>query len=110
AERVFRLSRITGKVRSRGTRYTAPVPDVVTVRETVASWAGATADRSARIRLRTGAGCPLRAKATSVRELGDGWDELEIPYGHGLDAWLGEVGAGVAVVAQDEPRAAPRAR
>ncbi len=40
AERVFRLSRITGKVRSRAGRFTVPVPDVVTVRETVASWAG----------------------------------------------------------------------
>ncbi|MCZ9336230.1 WYL domain-containing protein, partial [Streptomyces sp. TRM76130] len=67
AERVFRLSRITGKVRSRGARFTAPVPDVVTVRETVASWAGETADRSALIRLRSGAGYPLRAKATAVR-------------------------------------------
>ncbi|REH19919.1 proteasome accessory factor B [Streptomyces sp. 2221.1] len=59
AERVFRLSRITGKVRSRGSRFTAPVPDVVTVRETVASWAGETADRSALIRLRAGAGYPF---------------------------------------------------
>ena len=49
AERVFRLSRITGRVRSRGTRFTAPVPDVVTVRETVAGWAGEIADRSALI-------------------------------------------------------------
>jgi proteasome accessory factor B len=105
AERVFRLSRITGKVRSRGTRYTAPVPDVVTVRETVASWAGETADGSARIRLRTGAGYPLRAKATSVRELGDGWDELEIPYGHGLDAWLVEFGPDVVVLEPAELRA-----
>ena len=66
-----------------------------TVRETVASWAGESADRTARIRLRTGAGYPLRAKALPpVRELGDGWDELEIPYGHGLDAWLVEFGPG----------------
>lgn len=42
AERVFRLSRITGKVRSRSGRFTAEIPDVVTVRETVASWAGRT--------------------------------------------------------------------
>jgi proteasome accessory factor B len=82
AERVFRLSRIT-----------------------VASWAGETADRSARIRLRTGAGYPLRAKATSVRELGDGWDELEIPYGHGLDAWLVEFGPDVVVLEPAELRA-----
>lgn len=40
AERVFRLSRITGRVRSRAGAFTAEVPDVVTVRETVASWAG----------------------------------------------------------------------
>ncbi|WP_432134537.1 MULTISPECIES: helix-turn-helix transcriptional regulator [unclassified Streptomyces] len=105
AERVFRLSRITGKVRSRGGRFTVPVPDVVTVRETVASWAGETADRSARIRLRAGAGYPLRAKATVVRELGDGWDELDIPYGHGLDAWLVEFGPDVVVLEPAELRA-----
>ncbi|MEU5655985.1 WYL domain-containing protein [Streptomyces sp. NPDC047737] len=97
AERVFRLSRISGKVRSRAGAFTAAVPDVVTVRETVESWAGETATRTARIRLRTGAGYPLRSRAISVRELGDGWDELEIPYGHGLDAWLVEFGADVIV-------------
>ncbi|WP_030157201.1 helix-turn-helix transcriptional regulator [Streptomyces sp. NRRL S-244] len=105
AERVFRLSRITGKVRSRAAKYTAEVPDVVTVRETVASWAGESADRSALIRLRSGAGYPLRAKATAVREGGDGWDELEIPYGHGLDAWLVEFGPDVVVVAPADLRA-----
>ena len=63
AERVFRLSRITGRVRSRAGSFTAPVPDVVTVRETVESWAGETATRSARIRLRAGCGYPLRSRA-----------------------------------------------
>ncbi|GGZ02759.1 helix-turn-helix transcriptional regulator [Streptomyces nitrosporeus] len=97
AERVFRLSRISGKVRSRAGAFSAPVPDAVTVRETVESWAGETATRTARIRLRAGAGYPLRARAISVRELGGGWDELEIPYGHGLDAWLVEFGPDVVV-------------
>ncbi|MFH8517270.1 helix-turn-helix transcriptional regulator [Streptomyces gelaticus] len=97
AERVFRLSRITGRVRSRAGVFTAEVPDVVTVRETVESWAGETATRTALIRLRTGAGYPLRSRAVSVRELGNGWDELEIPYGHGLDAWLVEFGPDVVV-------------
>ncbi|MGP9021804.1 helix-turn-helix transcriptional regulator [Streptomyces sp. BR1] len=105
AERVFRLSRITGKVRSRAAAFTAPVPDVVTVRETVESWAGETATRSARIRLRAGAGYPLRSRATSTRELGDGWDELEIPYGHGLDAWLVEFGPDVVVLEPADLRA-----
>ncbi|MET8397901.1 WYL domain-containing protein [Streptomyces sp900116325] len=97
AERVFRLSRITGRVRSRAGTFTAEVPDVVTVRETVESWAGETATRTALIRLRSGSGYPLRSRAISVRELGDGWDELEIPYGHGLDAWLVEFGPDVVV-------------
>lgn len=105
AERVFRLSRITGKVRSRAGAFTAPVPDVVTVRATVESWAGETATRSARIRLRAGAGYPLRSRATATRELGDGWDELEIPYGHGLDAWLVEFGPDVVVLEPADLRA-----
>ncbi|MCX5202294.1 WYL domain-containing protein [Streptomyces sp. NBC_00237] len=105
AERVFRLSRITGKVRSRAGKFTAEVPDVVTVRETVESWAGETATRSALIKLRAGSGYPLRARATAVRELGDGWDELAIPYGHGLDAWLVEFGPDVVVLEPADLRA-----
>ncbi|MFI6349387.1 helix-turn-helix transcriptional regulator [Streptomyces sp. NPDC050560] len=105
AERVFRLSRITGRVRGRSGPFTAPVPDVVTVRETVASWAGESAEGTAVIRLRAGSGYPLRAKAASARDLGNGWDELEIPYGHGLDAWLVEFGPDVVVVGPAELRA-----
>ncbi|NLU66230.1 WYL domain-containing protein [Streptomyces sp. HNM0574] len=105
AERVFRLSRITGTVRARQGGFTAPVPDQVTVRETVERWAGESASRTARIRLRSGSGYPLRARAAEVRELGDGWDELEIPYGHGLDAWLVEFGPDVVVLEPAELRA-----
>ncbi|MGW7198091.1 helix-turn-helix transcriptional regulator [Streptomyces chryseus] len=105
AERVFRLSRITGKVRSRAASFTAEVPDVVTVRETVESWAGETATRSALIKLRQGSGYPLRARATAVRDLGDGWDELAVPYGHGLDAWLVELGSEVVVLEPADLRA-----
>ncbi|QDY75978.1 helix-turn-helix transcriptional regulator [Streptomyces qinzhouensis] len=105
AERVFRLSRITGRVRSRSGSFTAPVPDVSTVRETVESWAGETATRTALIRLRSGAGYPLRARAASVRAAGPDWDELEIPYGHGLDAWLVEFGPDVVVVEPADLRA-----
>ncbi|MEV7089929.1 WYL domain-containing protein [Streptomyces sp. NPDC093085] len=97
AERVFRLSRISGRVRSRAGAFRAPVPDAVTVRETVETWAGETATRTALIRLRSGCGYPLRARALTTLALGDGWDELEIPYGHGLDAWLVEFGPDVVV-------------
>ncbi|BCK72353.1 hypothetical protein Srufu_063060 [Streptomyces libani subsp. rufus] len=105
AERVFRLSRITGKVRSRQGAFTAPVPDHVTVRNTVESWAGETATGTATIKLRAEHGYPLRARALTVRELGDGWDELEIPNGHGLDAWLVEFGPDVVVLEPAELRA-----
>ncbi|MCI0383924.1 YafY family protein [Streptomyces sp. CNQ085] len=105
AERVFRLSRITGPVRSRAGAYTSEAPDHVTVRETVERWAGEIATATARIRLRQGAGYPLRARALRTRDTGDGWDELEIPYGHGLDAWLVEFGPDVVVLEPAELRA-----
>lgn len=105
AERVFRLSRITGPVRSRVGAYTASVPDQVRVRETVERWAGESATEKARIRLRVGCGYPLRAKATDVTDPGDGWEEMDIPYGHGLDAWLVEFGPDVVVLEPAELRA-----
>ncbi|AIA02617.1 transcriptional regulator [Streptomyces noursei ZPM] len=105
AERVFRLSRITGKVRSRQGKFTAPVPDHVTVRETVERWAGEAATGTARIKLRAGHGYPLRARALAVHPVDGDWDELEIPYGHGLDAWLVEFGPDVVVLEPAELRA-----
>jgi proteasome accessory factor B len=105
AERVFRLSRITSPVRSRAGAFTAPVPDQVTVRETVERWAGESASRTARVRLRRGSGYPLRARASETLELEGDWDELEIPYGHGLDAWLVEFGPDVVVLGPAELRA-----
>ncbi|GAA1929035.1 WYL domain-containing protein [Streptomyces sodiiphilus] len=103
--RVFRLSRITGPVRSRSGTFTSEVPDQVAVREAVAEWAGENPTSQARIRLRTGAGYPLRARATVVRGHDESWDELEIPYGHGLGAWLAEFGPDVVVLEPAELRA-----
>ncbi|WP_062215364.1 YafY family protein [Streptomyces sp. NBRC 109706] len=105
AERVFRLSRIVGNVRSRVGEFTAPVPDQIAVREQVAGFAGEHATAQARIRLRVGAGYPLRARATRVTGRDAEWDDLEIPYGHGLDAWLAEFGPDVLVLEPAELRA-----
>jgi proteasome accessory factor B len=105
ADRVFRLSRITGRVRSRAAAFTTEVPGQVALRESVARWAGESATGQARIRLRTGSGYPLRARATSVVSRGEEWDELEIPYGHGLDAWLAEFGPDAIVLEPAELRA-----
>jgi proteasome accessory factor B len=104
AARVFRLSRISGRVRSRGA-FTAAVPDHVDVRETVARWAGEGATTTtATIRLRRDSGYPLRSRAVTTTPVDADWDELEIPYGHGLDAWLAEFGPDVVVVGPDELR------
>lgn len=103
AVRVFRLSRISGKVRARGP-FTAEVPAHVDVREAVARWAGEGATATARIRLRRDSGYPLRARAVDTIPVDADWDELEIPYGHGLDAWLAEFGPDVVVLAPDELR------
>lgn len=104
AVRVFRLSRIAGRVRSRGA-FTAQVPDHVDVRETVARWAGEGATvATARIRLRRDSGYPLRSRAVTTTPVDADWDELEIPYGHGLDAWLAEFGPDVLVLAPEELR------
>lgn len=105
AVRVFRLSRITGRVRTRGGAFTTEVPDHVDVRATVASWAGEGATATARIRLRRDAGYPLRARAVETVPVDADWDELEIPYGHGLDAWLVEFGPDVVVLGPEELRA-----
>jgi proteasome accessory factor B len=104
--RVFRLSRITGRVRLRGGGFTAPVPDHVDVRATVAGWAGdGSTGSTARIRLRRDSGYPLRARAVEILPVDADWDELEIPYGHGLDAWLAEFGPDVVVLEPAELRA-----
>ncbi|MFJ6213587.1 helix-turn-helix transcriptional regulator [Streptomyces sp. NPDC092296] len=103
--RVFRLSRITGRVRTRAGGFTSDVPDHVDVRENVARFAGEGATTSARIRLRRGAAFPLRAKALATVPLDADWDELEIPYGYGLGAWLAEFGADVVVLGPDDLRA-----
>ncbi|GGO82809.1 helix-turn-helix transcriptional regulator [Wenjunlia tyrosinilytica] len=103
--RVFRLSRITSRVRTRSGAFSTEVPDHVDVREAVARWGGEGATSTARIRLRRGAGYPLRAKALETAPVDAEWDELEIPYGHGLDAWLVEFGPDVVVLEPAELRA-----
>ncbi|GAA0688279.1 WYL domain-containing protein [Kitasatospora atroaurantiaca] len=103
--RVFRLSRITGKVRSRVGEFTGTVPEHVDVRAVVAAFAGEGATATATVRLRRGAGFPLRTKALSTRRIDETWDELEIPYGNGLGADLAEFGPDLVVLGPDDLRA-----
>ncbi|MFJ9949033.1 helix-turn-helix transcriptional regulator [Kitasatospora sp. NPDC091207] len=111
--RVFRLSRITGKVRARTGAFLGAVPEHVDVRATVAKFAGEGATATARVKVRRGAGFPLRTKALSTVPqpsaggtggADDGWDVLEIPYGNGLGADLAEFGPDVLVLGPEELR------
>lgn len=108
--RVFKLSRIEGPVRTRGGAFREEIPDHVDVREHVARFAGEGATATARIRLRRGSGYPLRVKAVYTEPVDAEWDELEVPYGHGLDANLVEFGSDVLVVEPAELRDAVIAR
>ena len=103
--RVFRLSRITGKVKAKGGAFLGTVPEHVDVRATVAKFAGEGATATAIVRVRRGAGFPLRTKALNSTRVDEGWDELEIPYGNGLGADLAEFGPDVLVLGPEELRA-----
>ncbi|MCF2527432.1 helix-turn-helix transcriptional regulator [Yinghuangia soli] len=107
-QRVFRLERVLDKPKPKILReeLRAPVPENVDIRAQVARFAGEGGEGSARIRLRAGAGFPLRARATAVKQVDEAWDELELPYGHGLHSWLAEFGADVVVLDPPDLRGA----
>jgi proteasome accessory factor B len=99
-QRVFRLGRIVDKPKVKVLRqdFTAPVPDNVDVRAKVEAFAGEGGDRTARLKVRRGSAYPLRARATEERPVDGEWDEIELPYGHGLHRTLVEFGPDVVVV------------
>jgi proteasome accessory factor B len=81
AVRVFRLSRIEGPVRFTGPAGSVTVPEGTDVRETVREWdTHPPAQRTALLRVRSGAGHGIRRYATSVVPDGDGWDLVEAPF------------------------------
>lgn len=76
AVRVFRLSRITGRVRSRSGPFTTSVPEHVDVRAYVATFAGEGATATATVRLRRGPGSrcgPRRWRPVSWTGTGTSW-------------------------------------
>jgi proteasome accessory factor B len=97
AVRVFRLSRIEGAVSFSGPPRSVVVPDGTDVRELVSDWDSVPApERTAVLRVRTGAGVDLRRHAVSVRsdDTEPGWDLVTTRFGDlvwfaDLTAWLG---------------------
>lgn len=81
AVRVFRLSRIEGKVDFAGPAGSVTVPPGTDVRELVRAWDDyAPAQQTAALRVREGAGFGIRRRALSVKPAGDGWDLVEAPF------------------------------
>lgn len=79
--RVFRLSRILGKVAPDGPAGAVVVPDGVDVREVVASSSAPAPDRrSATVRLRRGAAYGIRRWAADVRPDEGEWDVVELGF------------------------------
>jgi proteasome accessory factor B len=81
-ERVFRLSRIVGPVTFTGPTGTVTVPPGADVREAVRAWDDRPpVQRTAVLRVRTGAGSGLRQHARTQRPADlPGWDLVEVSY------------------------------
>jgi proteasome accessory factor B len=81
AVRVFRLSRIEGRVEFCGPPGSVAVPDGADVREVVRAWDDWTPTRhSALLQVRAGAGLGIRRRATRQQPGPDGWDLVEVPF------------------------------
>ncbi len=80
AVRVFRLSRVSGKVMPDGPEGSYQTPDAPDLGALVAQ-ADSDSQHRARIRVRSGEAASLRRAAAAVRPDDPGWDLLELDYG-----------------------------
>jgi len=104
--RVFRLSRVQGEVAEDGAAGSYEVPPDTDLRALTASLAPATADRSAEVLARPGAGHGLRRHAEPSAHQDDvpeGWERLSVRFG-AADAFADEIlGYGADVVVLEPP-------
>jgi proteasome accessory factor B len=107
APRVFRMSRITGPVRLSGPPGSVKVPDGVDVGAMVKDWDRTPPrDRTAVLRIRAGAGVPLRQWARDVAadtDAAPGWDRVTLSFAD--SGWYAEYLAsfGPDIVVLDPP-------
>jgi proteasome accessory factor B len=81
ATRIFRLSRIVGRVDIEGEPGAVVRPEGLNLRAMVGRRADDSLSTTARVRIRTGSCWELRRAATSVEPAEDGWEVVEIGYG-----------------------------
>ncbi|KHL11150.1 proteasome accessory factor B [Mumia flava] len=112
APRLFRLSRVIGEVEDAGAPGEADVPDEADVRELAAALFPAPPSAQARVRVRAGRGLGLRRRASEEQPLGQGWDELTLPYAslNELAAEIASYGPDAVAVSPDDLRATVRER
>ena len=101
--RVFRLSRIDGRVRTAGRPGSFEVPADHEARVLVEGSDAGGEVRPARVRVRPGAAHSLRRRATATAETDSGWSELAVDF-HDVDGFAAELaGHGDAVVVVEPP-------
>lgn len=103
APRVFRLSRVAGKVKVQGRPRAYDIPEGHDALSMIESSTGGSAAQTATLQVRAGAGNTLRRRATAVESLGDGWDRVTLEHTD-LAGLVTEVcGFGPSVVAVEPP-------
>ncbi|MGW0231018.1 helix-turn-helix transcriptional regulator [Actinopolymorpha singaporensis] len=104
ATRMFRLSRISGQVRPVGRPGAFTVPEGVDIRAEAARMSPPEESRrTARIRVRAGAGHGLRRRASSVTPDGSGWDVAEVGFADPVTLAEEIAGYAAGAVALDPP-------
>ncbi len=104
ATRMFRLSRIAGAVRPVGRPGAFTVPEGVDIRAEAARVSPPEEmRRTARVRVRAGAGHGLRRRASSVTPDGSGWDVLEVGFSDPVTLAEEIAGYAAGAVALDPP-------
>jgi proteasome accessory factor B len=106
AERMFRLSRITGAVRFIGPADSYQPPPDLDLRALARRLGPPRPHDTATVRVRVGSGDPLRRRAKQARAVDEWWTELELAYGSGesLADELLSYGADVVVMSPPEVR------
>lgn len=106
AVRVFRLGRITSDVQRASRPGSVIVPEGVNIRDIVVSGSDHPWTRTARIRVRQGAGHGIRQNARSCIPGSDGWDDLDVAFSdvRRLASWIGGFGGDAVVVSPPEAR------
>jgi len=103
AVRMFRLSRVTGRVQVTGPAGAYEVPPGTDLRDLARQLEPPPRTGTATVRVRAGAGHALRRRATGVEADGDGWDRVTLPLADPAGLAEEVVSYGPAVIAVDPP-------